>query len=170
MKKILVLGLVLAMMAIMVAPMAAFADTVGYTTAKGDVGGPSIAITAPILPDFLPFVAGPNNVVSSTDGTVTVTPGSDGNTNWTVTAVDTRAVGAGYMWLGNIVPGTRLAEKFQISPDNWVNWNYADAGITYTGTSASGILPLYAQQILGSLDTTPGAYYITITFTGSCAP
>ena len=93
---------------------------------------------------------------------------STGNTNgsvstnvasWSVTAKDD----TGYM--KNISSNAPLNNKFEISKDNN---NFVDSdsghGIEYDGNPAT--LPFYVSQQV-TVDDAPGAYTITITFTGS---
>jgi len=171
MKKILGLGLLLAVVAAVALPAVAFAETTDDTTATGEMVGASISITAPASQglDFGVFVPGANNVNSAGDnGAVTVTPGSNGNDDWVVTAVSAPAYG-GRMFTSN-GGGVFLTDKLWISKDG-SSWYFADGStgsLTYTGSgSATGCLPLYAQQTIESTDTTTGVYDITITFSAS---
>jgi hypothetical protein len=168
MKKFLVLGMFVALLAVLVTPMAVFATADPSTTpVSGSIAGPTIDIQAPGAIAF--GILGQSQVKeTSLYGSVTVTPGSDGTAAYTVTAKDT--TGGGYMWSGTPYASTNLVTKCQISqhPD----WGFAnaDTGITYSGTGTSATLDLYASQIVTASDTTIGVYSITITFTGSATP
>ena len=72
MKKLLVMGLVLALVAILVAPMAVFATEPLPVTVTGSLEGAVMTVTSPTVPGFGQFKFGENKVASSPDGTVTV--------------------------------------------------------------------------------------------------
>jgi hypothetical protein len=122
---------------------------------------PSITITAPSAIDFGKFSQ--TNVASSlTNGTVTVTGTF---TSWSVTAISAAPSALqtnGYMYNGSTV----LADQFNISEDG-TTWSPASTGITYTGKTTSGSLPLWASQNIEHSDRVSGDYTVTITFTGS---
>ena len=163
--RMLVLGLVLVVVAAVAVPAVALADTT--TTATGTMVEGSISIIAPTLPGFGTFHAGNNDIVSSPDGSVTVIPGSNGNTGWSVTAIS-NPLDAGYMWTWNSNPARvqRLVTELQIS--NGGAYQNADTALTYTGSgNTANAFPLWARQFIGSTDTTMGLYSITITFTAS---
>jgi hypothetical protein len=129
--------------------------TVTYTVTL-----PSITVTAPSPIAFGPFSR--TNVASSlTDGTVTVTGAF---TSWSVFAVAVPSIitqPAGYMMNGS----TALTDQLQISGDG-TNWSPAGTGITYTGATTPGSLPLWASQNIERGDAV-GNYTITITFSGT---
>lgn len=161
MKRILTLGIVLALMAALVIPGAVIADSNPTTQVSGTIGEAAITVTAPSAISFVQFVVGDNIGHSATNGTVTVTPNSRNETAvpWSVTANDT--ANGGFMKNG----GTPLNSKLLISKDGSA-YAAADApGLTYTG-NGNGVLPFWAKQnIVG--DEAVGTYSISITFTGN---
>jgi hypothetical protein len=175
MKKFLVLGAFVALLAMLVTPLAVFAvspspQTVALT---GTEAAPSITFTAPTIPPFGTFVLNDNTQVSSADGSVTVTANSgDPLLGWTVQAQD--LTNYGYMRLvdsnGNNNPsGTWLNNKLVIGSTSSYGY-YADGTggiLTYTGSGTeTGCLPLYVKQNIVSADSNnPGAYAIVITYT-----
>jgi hypothetical protein len=194
-KRILIIGMILALVAVLVVPLTASAANSGQTTVGGIIGGATVTMTAPSAiaswaatgwaggnPNF---GSGDNYGTSATPGTVTVNPGTSGVTSWTVTAACTTnfSKAATPPQTGNMycsTPSTWLKDALMIGPDNtvragstWVSgntWNNAGTGFSYTGNAASGSLPLFAEQTITPTDTTPGSYSITISFTATCAP
>jgi len=159
-KRILALAAVLALLAVLVAPMAAFAVDVPLDGTNLDA---VMTITPPTMPSFGYFVFGWNSIWSSPDGSVTVVNNSDNPTGWTVTAQDIGSYG--YMRVGGVGGSVYLGSRLEISPDGG-NWYYADAGCTWSGSSFPGALPFYANQYITNGDQA-GLYTIIITFTGS---
>jgi hypothetical protein len=138
-------------------------DTIAYTTATASVTinvlPPSITITPPSAIKFGKFSL--TNVASSaTAGTVTVTGDF---VQWSVVAKAVVSGGnpAGYMMNG----GMALKDPLYISDTNG-GWTLASDGITYTGASTPGSLPLWASQNIEHGDKVSGDYTITVTFTG----
>lgn len=161
-KGILILGVVLAVMAVTAISGGVVASTVGNTTlVTGTIVAAQVTVTAPGAIAFGNFVYGDNPQQSATDGTVTVVPGSRNPSavNWQVTANDT--ANGGYMKDGT----TPLTNKLQISKDGSSYANADTPGLTYTGTG-NGTLPFWAKQNIAGNET-PGTYSIIITFIGS---
>ena len=157
MKRILTLGIVLALMAALLIPAMVIAVPPA-TEVTGSIVEATITIAAPSAIGFGNFTFGDNEKQSATNGTVTVTPGSRNTPDvpWTVTANDT--ANGGFMKNG----ATPLASKLQIKGTG--SYANADTGITYTGTG-NGVLPFWAKQNVVNSDPV-GTYSITITFTG----
>lgn len=158
MKRILTLGIVLALMAALVIPGAVIADS-PTTQVTGQIGEAEILVTAPGTISFGQFVVGDNIAHSVNNGTVAVTSNSRNETEvtWQVTAAD--ATNGGFMKNG----ATPLNSKLEISKEG-TTYAVADTGVIYTG-NGNGTLPFWAKQnIVGN--ETVGEYSITITFTG----
>ena len=189
MKKLLILGLVLALVAIVAVPVAASAagGNTGTVTVNAGVVGPTISIAVPNTLPLGTFAAGwnvndwtNNGQNSSNQGTLSMVPGTDGITSWTV-----NAHGGANMNNGSI----SLADPLLIGPTNGA-WSCADgtspgavhgsnySGVyTVTGSTASGTFDLWAAQYLESQDAqnvanskTSGTFNDTITFTATCSP
>jgi hypothetical protein len=158
-----------------------WASTSGQATQIGSLSAATLTgtdvhatmtVTAPTVPNFGQFVFGDNKVVSSADGAINVVLNSQNPTTWSVTARDYNTdVWSGYMTSGPVVPGEtgKLTNKLEIATNAaYTGWNYADAGITYSGSIpvASGPLPFYATQNITNADAA-NLYTITIIFTGS---
>ena len=155
-KKILALGLVLALAAVMVIPVAVSAAGTDTATVSGTVAF-SIDVT---IPDTIslgtPMIVGDNPSGAKTLHVVA-------NGNWKVDAAD--LANGGYMKDSS----TPLTNKLQISKDN-VTYSGADSAIQYTGSSTTGTdLNFYAKQTVAASDAV-GSYSITITFTGAANP
>ena len=158
MKKILVLGLVLALMAILLVPVAAFAVPTDTADVTGTVVVATIDVDAPTFAGgFGDFDPGVNRIASTNDGSVTVVNNSQAPTGWSVTAKDISY--GGYMWNGV----NTLQDKLYISPDNWVSYATAELGVSWTNPST---LPTWLEQTIANNEAA-GAYSITITYTGS---
>ena len=182
MKKIVVLGACVALLAMLAAPLAVFAGSTGTVPVTGTIGNSAtISITVPTVPGFGTFQPGTNSMVSNYDGEVDVTGvNSNGVYDWQVTAMDQNQVsdptyiaGTGHMVKdGDPSEGIWLIDPLYISSDNWVTSSAtADAGITYTGSGTEvGCLPFYAHQTIESGDNKAGDYLVTIEFSASLAP
>jgi hypothetical protein len=160
MKRILTLGIVLALMAALVIPGAVIANGAPpTTTVTGNIVEAELTVAAPSAIAFGNFVYGDNTQQSATNGTVTVTPGSRNTPDvpWLVTAKDN--ANGGYMGSGT----HNLTNPLQISKDGSA-YAVAGTGITYTG-NGNGTLPFWAKQNVVNSDPV-GNYNITITFTG----
>jgi hypothetical protein len=149
-KKILLLGVVLTLVAVLAVPAVALAGSTGTTTVTGTQAN-IIEVTAPSAISFGTFIVGSNSKQSTTEGTVTCN-----GATWHVTAKD--LVNGGVMKTSGEVA---LAGKLTIS-NNGSTYPTADSGITYTDTTT---LPFYVKQNVLASDKA-GAYTITITFTG----
>ena len=165
MKKILVLGLVLALVAILVAPMAVFAGTTDTQTTAidGTFAAISFTISPPGALNFGTFSDG-DNEIGPYAGYVTVNYGSGTGTGWTVTAKDVTSAYLGYMSDGY---GNYLSLLQIYSPTS--SWQTADAGVTWSGTVSGNLDDFYAKQNIVGTEAA-GTYYITITFSGGITP
>lgn len=155
MKKLLILVAVLALVAVLVVPVAAFADNTA--TVSGTMPAESITVGAPSAISFGTFTLGMNGPFpSATPGTVTAFADT-----W---QVDVTASSAS-MKSG----GDALTDYLQISSgDTWHNCAASPTNIfSYTGNPTS--LPFEAEQTIVGSDLSMGAgvYNITITFTGA---
>jgi hypothetical protein len=157
--KILTLGIVLALITAIVIPAGVLANGLNTTSVSGTIVEANITVVAPSAIAFGNFVYGDNIKQSTTNGTVTVVPGSRNPSavNWQVTANDT--ANGGYMKNG----GTPLNSMLLIS-GNGTGYANAVPGITYTGTG-NGTLPFWVKQNITGNETA-GSYSIVITFTG----
>ena len=182
MKKIIVLACMLALVAILVVPMAASAATT--TPVSGTIKSATVTVTAPSTIAFGTFAMGWNLQNSTTAGTVTVTPGTSGKTNWTVTAAWAKMKKGTVelkSWLLGSPDGGATTWHAGDGVDQWV---YGGDGtgddvacygpLTYSGTTATGTLSFYAWQYIGADDvdsfSDAGAYATTVTFTATCDP
>jgi hypothetical protein len=159
MKRILTLGIVLALMAALVIPAAVIAAPGDTTEVTGTIVEAELTVAAPSAIAFGNFVFGDNTDQSATNGTVTVTPGSRNTPDvpWLVTAKD--ETNGGYMMDG----ATPLTNKLQISKEG-TTYADADTGVIYGGTGDDEF-EFYAKQNVVNGDAV-GTYSITITFTG----
>ena len=82
---------------------------------------------------------------------------------YTVTGIDAKATDAGYMTTGG---GTPLANKLDISDDEFTGYVTADVGKTWVDSSGptDALIDLYVSQLVDYTDE-PGEYSIEITFT-----
>lgn len=161
MKKLLILGTVLALLAILAVPMAAFAADSAPVTVTGALVAATIEVTAPTFAGFGNFSHGDNYIASTNDGSVVITQNSQTPSGWTVTAKDLGGYG-GYMW--NVAVSAHLAAKLYISPDSWSTWNTADVGVSWTAGGLTGSMPTYLKQTVDN--EAADTYSITITYTG----
>ena len=156
-KRILLVGVVLALVATLAVPAVALAGSTGTTTVTGTQAN-IIEVTAPSAISFGTFIVGSNSKQSTTDGTVTCN-----KTSWHVDAKD--LVNGGVMKTSGDVA---LAGKLTIS-NNGGTYAAADTGIISGGNPTYGenptTLPFYVKQNVLASDKA-GAYTITITFTG----
>ena len=172
MKKILVLGIFLALVAVLAAPMAVLADDV---LTQGAVTVSSISFTAPSNINFGSLVLGENYAKSATNGSVTVTEGSNGADAWQVTAQELGD--AGYMWLNGVIgdAGVSLTDPLRLLADparEGLAWAYTNSDVelvwTGSGTNVDAVPFLAAQKIEAApLDNTAGSYWAYITFAAS---
>jgi hypothetical protein len=183
MKRIFVLAFLLALVAIMAVPMAAFAaDTAVVTTSVGGaVSAASISMVAPgaisgmalvYTPEFTPIDK------AGTNGSVTMTAGTAGLIGWQVVA---DAVSPGKLaFAGTPVANQLLLGKTVDTPDwRWATGTGtatihgqtvpASGKLTYTGSTSPGTIAFRARQYVESTDgdLLAGTYAITITFTAT---
>ena len=157
-KRILTLGMVLTLVAVLVAPNAVLAVT---TEVTGDVTE-GYTFSAPSAIALGTMTPGTTATDSST------TPGSlEGNDpdGYTVTGIDEKGTNTGYMV--SVVSGTHvLASKHQISDED-ANYVDADTAKTFvdTDTITDAPVSLYVSQAVAYTDTVATGYSITITFT-----
>ena len=151
-KRILLVGVVLALVATLAVPAVALAGSTGTTTVTGTQAN-IIEVTAPSAISFGTFSIGLNSGHSTTNGAMECN-----GTTWHVTAKDEKTENAGLMTFD----GNKLAGKLQINSQESGTYLTADSGITYTDTTT---LPFYVKQNVAASDKA-GAYTITITFTG----
>jgi hypothetical protein len=137
----------------------------------GDVNGATTNTTLEV---------GDNYGVSATPGTVSFTQGNDGVTGWQVTAAceSGYSTGASGTISGGPIPsgglhgnmyysGTFLSKSLGLSTTGSTGtFTAAGTPITYSGTGATGSLPLYGEQTIITTDP-PGNYGIIIIFTVS---
>jgi hypothetical protein len=161
-KRMLILGVVLALVAGMIIPAAVLAAPLNTTDVTGSITAANITITAP-GPISLGMLVWGDNKGNST-GSVFVTASSWDPTNvpYEVTAIDEKGTNTGYMVDG----GSPLQSgELLISPDNWSTSEEADTEIVWDGTGqGSHNVPFYVNQVIDEYET-PGEYSITITFT-----
>jgi hypothetical protein len=172
MKKILFLGLVLALLAVVAVPVAAFADTTGDTEVSGTFVAASLSVTAPDPLNFGNFVQGYNYAGPSV-GNVTFDPGSSAETGWSMTALGNSTMFA---------PGPIYLNNYLLISADDSTWFIANGGsgsvngipysgtLTYTGGSGTNLpFNFWAAQFIVPADQ-PGVYSDTITFTASMTP
>lgn len=176
MRKIAILAIVAAVIALLVLPAAAFADT---TVVTGDVVGPTISITAPPQFSFGTFVIGwnpsPTTWMTSGDGNVTFDPGSDSAATWTISATSTIDASGnftdGLMWSDSLGRYLAPGEAMYVSLDGGATYAQLPGGVTTAPSSASGVttFQLSAQQYISHEDILAGAgtYRITVQLTAS---
>jgi len=154
-KRILTLGMVLTLVAVLVAPNAVLAVTTevtGTVTEGYTFTVPSTVALGSMAPSATPYKA------DSTDGRL------DGNNaaGYTVTGIDEKGTNTGYMVSGSDV----LTEKLKISD---ADASYVNADTAKTFLDSSGItgadISLYVSQLVTYTDPVTAGYTITITFT-----
>jgi hypothetical protein len=165
-KRILTLGVCLALMAALIIPSTVFADSSDSTTVGGTFASATIEVTAPGAIDFETFVYGVNSGSSDTAGSVTVTANSQNATGWQVTAKDAnQSTNTGKM-IADTTPLTNVLTICDVLEGTYEN---ASTGITYSDTGLGGggdELPFFAKQDITGSDS-EGTYSITIEFSGS---
>lgn len=183
MKKIITLAFLLALVAVMAVPMAAYAAS-GTTTVGGSVVGGTISVTPPSAIAFgtLKLDDSPIAKTATTPGRITVTTGTSGADDWTCSAKcltdsklksgstaltyellikengSTYSSGAyhrvdGPAGAGTVGPGAGTA--------------YAAGDLIYDGAGSVTDLSFAVLQHVSGSDTTAGTYSITITFTAT---
>jgi hypothetical protein len=165
MKKIFIMGLVIALIAILVIPSAVFAED-NDTQITGSLNF-SITLYAPSDINLGPMVAGQNN--PSDTGAGPYSGSVDANGNWNVTATSASGFG-GYMRLNGESDGSPLANLFEIYSED-SDWKTADNSVMFSGGPGTGVLinGFCVRQYVDSTDVY-GDYGITIIFTGSATP
>jgi hypothetical protein len=189
-KKLLILGIVLALVAALVVPTAVFAAgpptttqaaITGTAVVTGTDAAPTIAFTAPGAVDLNNgsgmMVAGWNSAAAITPGNVILTEGTSGTASYSVTAenVTTPYMNNGsvnlqnYLLIGNasLTGGWFIANGGTGVVPTPSGTSYSGV-LTYTG-NASGSLPFFAAQYVTPTDAL-GNYTTTITFTATCMP
>jgi len=162
-KRILILGVVLALVTAMIIPAAVVADT-GNTDVTGNIVAATITITAPPAINLGILTWGDNTGNSTGSVSVTANSRNPSQSNWQVSAIDAKPSNTGYMVKSGSTP--LASGKLQISPDN-SSWNTADTAITWTGNmSGTHSIPFYVKQTINQVEVA-GNYSITITFTAS---
>ena len=152
-KKILTLGMVLTLVAVLVAPGAVLATT----EVTGDVVE-GYTFTAPSAIELGSMTPGTPATGSSTDGSLV----GNNPAGYTVTGIDEAVSDTGYMVSGANV----LASKHEISDED-ANYVNADTEKTFVDTSGptDAAVSLYVSQDVAYTDTVATGYSITITFT-----
>jgi len=166
-KKLLILATVLALLAVLAVPMAAFAD--GSTQVNGDVTETTVTVTAPGACNFSPFTEGLNGpAAGSSQGNVTFTQGTAEYDHWALKVYSkndgTWDFSSGRMW--SIGLGRQLDNNMWINLTNDYSTSVnPGTGIVYNGdSSASYLYWIYAWQNITHPDATAGAgnYFIII--------
>lgn len=159
-KKILAIALALALLAVLVAPLAAFASD-GTTTITGDVtSGYSFTPPAAIsLGSMSPSAPAANNSSGTLNG--------NNASGYTVTAVDASTTNTGYM-----VSGTNVLQNYFMIGKDTSSLAAADTAQTLLNSTAAGSnpVPLYVSQTISPSDAIATGYSITITFTVTANP
>jgi len=180
-KRLLILGMVLALIAVLAVPMAVSAAT---SVVSGTMTATAGSITISVAPITLPALnRGAWSTGNFTTGLVTVNAPSYGGSavsHWTV-----NATGSPAKMVSTVPTSTSLNDQLLISPDN-TTWSGADGSTnqsaqtgsvgtaafsaakfsgkyTVTGT-ASGSFTCYAAQYIENTDLA-GSYSETLTFT-----
>jgi hypothetical protein len=171
--KILALGLVLALVAVMALPMAVFADT-GGTNVTGTL---STAFTLTSPSSFIwttnagALVLGANTGLATAGSVVTNVAG------WQLTVSDAKTpLTTGYMTIGGVDSGAKLVDPIQVGMTSGTLTTiqlYSGQLIAYTGTGSgyygnigTFIIPLFASQTVVGTDAA-GAYSVTLTYTAT---
>ncbi len=155
-KRILTLGVVLALVVVLVMPTAALAGNTTGVTATVVTGyeftAPSAIALSSISPRILPYTA------TSSDGRLIGNAG----VGYTVTGTDAKSDNKGKMTVGDNALATKLKIKPSATPT-------ADADTEVSFYNAAGIIDtaisLYVSQLVLYSDNVTAGYTITITFT-----
>ncbi len=154
-KRILTLGVVLALVVVLVMPTAALAGNTTGVTATVVTGyeftAPSAIALSSISPRILPYTD------TSSDGRLIGNAG----VGYTVTGTDAKSGNKGKMTVGS----NALGAKLKIGPASASN--YADTVVSFYDQSGivDTALSLYVGQVVGYSDNVTADYTITITFT-----
>lgn len=180
MKKALILGTVLALLAVLAVPMAAFADTEGSVEGTGSVTQTTVAITIPSAFAFGNFVEGRNPASDwawSGTASVTVTQGTNPSNSWALTAqsVDDSngSFANGKMYCDALARYLEEAMyvKLWSSGNGESGYAYAGTGVTLNG-SGDDTYQLGAVQNISHNDALAGAgsYYIFVKLSIAYVP
>lgn len=160
-KKILTLGIVLALVSVLVMPTAALATTT-------DVGGDVIegyTFTAPTPVEFGNM--NPNDTPSTADTTGYLQGNNAGGYNVKGIDANTDGTTKGFMLIGPPATPTSILENKLKMGDTVAVPNDADVETTFldTSTITDEIVPFYVSQTVEFTDPIATGYTITITFT-----
>ena len=147
----------LALIAILAAPLAIFAQDSADTTITGTVGA-ALTVTAPTTINLPPLV--PGTVVSSAPQSVTVTTNTAG---WTLTVVESGTNPDGQMSTSG---GILLNNDMMVAVGGGTPPSVQSV-ITLGGGSGSGTINsiVFSQQV--AANAAPGTYSIIVTFTAN---
>jgi hypothetical protein len=186
-KKILILATVLALLAILVVPAAAFADTEGSVQGTGEITQTTVEITLPSSSiNFNNFTEGRNpatdadpasDAVWSGSGTVTVNQGTNPSNSWSLTA---QSVNDGY---GDFSLGRMYCDALARYLDNAMYVRLWDSGVGYSAYQTADVgvtlndsgdqtYQLGAVQNVSHNDALAGAgaYYIYVKISVAYVP
>jgi hypothetical protein len=139
----------------------------------------TVTVTAPSAISFGTFHMGWNLQTSGTAGTVTVTPGTFGDTSWTVTATCKLYMGVGTttylstpLLIGKDVATWHVGDGSNVTISRGGQEFTVGGFLTYSGTTVTDSLPFYAYQFIDDVDITTkgGVYTSTITFSATYDP
>lgn len=165
MKRILTLGIVLALMAALVIPAAVIANGGDTTDVTGSIAGATISLTAPDPIGLGMLVWGDNKGNSTGSVNVTAYSWNPDDLDFSVSAVDEKVADTGYMTDTSDNP--LASGKLLISPDDWTSQAEADTAIEWEWTGENEgehDFTLYVNQVIDAVEEA-GDYTITITFT-----
>jgi hypothetical protein len=160
MKKLFVLVAVLAMVAALVVPLAASAETV---VVSGTIPPMSLSIVTPSAISFGQFTLG-ENVAGSTNGEVHFNPGIDTGASWYLNATATygNMYGDNYVYLTDPMYIKMILPSIQDT-----GWGVCPGGVSLNPeTATSTYLNLYADQTIVKADvelSSAATYTNTIT-------
>ena len=165
-KLILTLAAIMALVGVMVSPMAVGAGTTDVTGEQQNTA----TLTAPGNIAFNTFAIGTNGPYSST-GSVVANAG-----NWTLTVADTKGNNTGHMTIGGVdsAVATKLAAPLTVCNTDVGTFGSIPAYQTilqsWAGYGQAGTfnIGLYVKQIVAA-DDAGGSYKITLTYTATPA-
>lgn len=170
-KKILALGMIVALLAVMALPMAVFAAGTpqdGITVVTG-ILGQTLTLKAP---SAFNLGLGGNLALGINTGS-SGTPGSvvTNAAGWLLAVADKKTITTGFMTKGgDDVLGDKLATAIQVSIDGVTPTNisgYLTQLAIGTGLVGTTPIPLYASQTVIAATDLPGTYSITLTYTAT---
>jgi hypothetical protein len=175
MKKLLVLVAVLALVAAMVVPMAAFADT-GSTQINAETVGPSVQLTPPAFFDMGTLNVGRNPVTNSfvgVAGSVTFSQGSDAASTCVLSAISINA-GSPYDFLNGCMYSANtskyLNDPMYVTFDN-ITYAQLPGGVHMSILPGNTPFNLGAVQVIQPTENPGvGTYYIVVTLNAVAAP